>query len=119
MAKPVQLTQLAFKPMGKTAYLSVHTTPVAILVPVLSDIHIDEGVALRVTNTTGHLVFIGLGKTAAEAEANAVMPIDGAPTLAIPCCPNSSEIFGIDSNTYVAGYSQNSSVLYLTPGQGI
>ena len=119
MSKSQYPLQMAFKPLGKTVYLAVSNTPTVIQVPVTNTIHIDEGNAIRIANPAAHGVFVSFGRTAAEALARCTIPTAGAPMDCLPCCKESSEIFGIDSNVFIAAVAANNSFIYLTPGQGI
>jgi len=81
-----------------------------------------EGTSLsgnyRVCNSGTVVVFLGIGRTATEAAANATVLTASANCL--PILPGAIEVFKFGLNSFFTGItSSGTSVVYVTPGAGI
>ena len=81
-----------------------------------------EGTSLsgryRILNSGASVVFLGIGRTAAEAAANATVLTSSANCL--PILPGAVEVFTFGLNSYFTGITASgTSVIYVTPGAGI
>lgn len=69
----------------------------------------------RIINSGSTLVFMGVGSTSSEATTNAVVGAGAG----IPILPGTDEILSFVSGAYFTGItSSNTSVIYITPGEG-
>ena len=104
-----------FCPSGNTvtftAVITTPPTPVQALSTTLG------GNQYRILNSGSVTVFLGLGRDAAGATANAaVVTSSGA---SIPLLPGTDEILTFLPNAYFTGITGSSSaVVYITPGDG-
>ena len=72
----------------------------------------------RICNAGTNVVFLGIGRTATEAVANASVLTSSANCL--PILPGAIEVFKFGLNSYFTGITATgSSVIYVTPGAGI
>ena len=105
-----------FAPNGQTTAFTAATsapTPVQALNYELS------GMAgqYRVINSGSQVVFLGVGRTSAEATANATVVTSTGPSL--PLLPGTDEILSFGFNAYFTGItSSGTSQIYITPGNG-
>ena len=105
----------AFQQQGNTVTFTANTsapTPVqcAFFTQQLSACEV------RVINSGSNMVFLGVGNSAAEATAKAI--VGAGP--AIPILPGTDEILSFNSNSYFTGITASgTSVLYMTPGSGL
>jgi hypothetical protein len=76
-------------------------------------------VVYRIFNDSGNTVFLAIGKDAATAQANAVVPTAGNPQNVLPIQPHSVEPFKAAPNQFWSGIcpAGNSNV-YITQGRG-
>ena len=81
-----------------------------------------EGTSLsgnyRICNSGTVVVFLGIGRNATEAAANASVLTSSANCL--PILPGAIEVFKFGLNSYFTGITASSTaVVYVTPGAGI
>jgi hypothetical protein len=105
----------AFTKMGNTvAFTAASTapTPVQALSTTLG------GNQYRIINAGSVTVFLGYGRTAAEASNNAVIVTSSQ--TAFPLLPGTDEILTFVPNAYFTGVTANSTAaIYITPGDGM
>ena len=81
-----------------------------------------EGTSLsgnyRICNSGTAVVFLGIGRNATEAAANATVLTASANCL--PILPGAIEVFKFGLNSFFTGITvSGSSIVYVTPGAGI
>jgi len=111
-------SQIAFTPLGKTAVVAAAAVAPA-GIQVLSTQSPGQAGQYRVVNAGTNTVFLGVGSTAAIATANAVAPVAGNPSPAIPLVPGAVEILRFGEEAYFSGLAAAATTLYITPGQGL
>ena len=108
-------TAAAFTPTGNTVSFTANVAapaPVQVVSTTLG------GNQYRVLNTGIVTVFLGFGRTAADA-TNAASIISGS-GQAIPLLAGTDEILTFTPNVYVTGItSANAATIYVTPGDGM
>ena len=113
-------SQIAFTQLGNTIVVAATTSaPTGIQATVFTKFDAQNAGQYRFVNAGTNTVFIGTGATAAEATANAVAPIAGTPSAAIPLLPGAIEILRFNQATYFSGLAAAATTVYITPGQGI
>jgi hypothetical protein len=113
-------SQISFTPLGNTiAVAAAASAPAGIQAPVFTKFDPQSAGQYRFVNGGVVTVFIGTGATAAEATANAVAPVGGTPSAAIPLLPGAVEIIRFNTSTYFSGLAASGTTVYITPGQGI
>lgn len=110
----------AFSPMGNTVVLTAATSyPSAVQVPSSTL----GGNQYRICNGSGtQACFLAWGETAAEAEANCVIPTGSGTNSkkVLYLLPNTDEILSFVPNAYFTAItSANTSTLYIVPGDGL
>ena len=108
-------TTAAFTPTGNTVTFTADTvapTPVQALSVTLG------GNQYRIINSGSVTVFLGFGKTSADA-ANAATVVTGS-APAIPLLAGTDEILTFIPNMYVTGITATGNAsIYVTPGDGM
>ena len=103
-----------FSPSGNTVVFAAATsapTPVKAISSTLG------GNQYRVINSGTVIAYLGVGNTAANATANAVVVSTTASS--IPLLPGTDEILTFTPNAYFTGITSTSSAnVYITPGDG-
>jgi len=103
-----------FSPSGNTVVFAAATsapTPVQAISTTLG------GNQYRVINSGTVIAYLGVGNTAANATANAVVVSTTASS--IPLLPGTDEILTFTPNAYFTGITSTSSAnVYITPGDG-
>jgi len=103
-----------FSPSGNTVVFAAATsapTPVQAISSTLG------GNQYRVINSGTVIAYLGVGNTAANATANAVVVSTTASS--IPLLPGTDEILTFTPNAYFTGITSTSSAnVYITPGDG-
>jgi hypothetical protein len=113
-------SQIAFNPLGKTVVVpAAAIASTGVQAPVLPKYNPQNAGQYRFINAGMTTVFLGIGPTAALAEAAAVAPVAGSPSDAIVLVPGAVEILRFNIDTYFSGLSSAASTVYVTPGQGI
>lgn len=113
-------SQIAFNPQGKTiAIAAAGTAPTGVQAPV--DVRFDAQATgqMRVINTGIVTVHLGVGPTAAAAQANAVAATAGNPAAGIPLVAGAVEILRFPVGSYFSGLAASATTLYMTPGEGL
>jgi hypothetical protein len=113
-------SQIAFSPLGQTIVVAADAAaPVGIQATVSTKFDAQNAGQYRFVNAGTNTVFIGTGASAAEATANAVAPIAGTPSAAIPLLSGAIEILRFNQSTYFSGLASAATTVYITPGQGL
>ena len=113
-------SQIAFSPLGNTiAVAAAASAPAGIQAPVFAKFDPQSAGQYRFVNGGVTTVFIGTGVTAAEAAANAVAPVGGTPSVAIPLLSGAVEIIRFNKDTFFSGLASAATTVYITPGQGL
>jgi len=116
----MSISQIAFAPQGKTIVVAAASVaPLGIQVPVMDGPSKPTSGQYRIVNAGTNTVFLGVGSTAANAQANAVAPVAGNPSPAIPMVPGAVEILRFGEEVYFSGLAAAATTLYITPGQGM
>lgn len=111
-------SQIAFNPQGETVVVAAAAVaPVGI--QALTTQSPGQAGQYRFVNAGVNTVFLGIGSTAAIAQANAVAPVAGNPSPAIPLIPGAVEILRFGEESYFSGLAAAATTLYITPGQGL
>jgi len=109
-------SQIAFNPCGSTvAIAAAAVAPLGVQVPQTSD----PSGQYRIVNAGSSTVFLGVGATAAAAQANAVAPVAGVPSAAIAVIPGAVEIFSFGESAFFSGLASVASTVYITQGSGV
>jgi hypothetical protein len=113
-------SQIAFNPQGETVVIAAASTaPTGVQVPSTGVFSQQESGIVRIVNVGNDTVHIGVGKTAAAAQAAAVAATAGSPAAGIPMVPGAVEILRFGPNDYISGYAANAATVYVTPGMGL
>lgn len=113
-------SQIAFNPQGNTVVVAAAAVaPSGVQAPVNIKFNEQETGQVRIVNAGTNLVHLGVGPTAAAAQANAVAAAAGAPAAGIPLVAGAVEILRFNQNTYFSGLSSAAATVYITPGQGL
>lgn len=113
-------SQIAFNPQGKTVVVAAAgTAPAGVQAPV--DVRFDAQATgqVRIVNGGDETVFLGVGPSAALAQANAVAATAGNPAAGVPLVPGAVEILRFPVGSYFSGYAASATTLYITPGEGL
>lgn len=104
-----------FTPSGNTVtFTAVITTPPTPVQAVSTTL---GGNQYRILNAGSVTVFLGIGRDAAGATANATVVTGNA--TCIPLLAGTDEILTFTPNSYFTGITSSSSaVVYITPGDG-
>lgn len=113
-------SQIAFNPQGKTVVVAAAAVaPLGVQAPVDQRFSAQETGQVRVVNAGTATVFLGVGPTAALAQANAVAAAAGVPAAGIPLVAGAVEIMRFPVGSYFSGLASGATTVYLTPGEGI
>lgn len=86
-------SQIAFNPQGKTVVVAAAgTAPTGVQAPVNNQFDAQATGQMRIVNAGTNLVHLGVGPTAALAQANAVAAAAGVPAAGIPLVAGAVEI---------------------------
>jgi hypothetical protein len=110
--------QYSFAPTGNSIRVEANVAaPIGVQCPVRSVNDVDSG-TYRFVNAANETIFIGVGATAAEAQANAEIILTSQ--RAIPIAAGSTTIMRFSQDAYFSAIAVGGkSNLYITPGQGI
>lgn len=72
----------------------------------------------RIHNTGSVAVHLGVGGSASDAQANAVIPTAGNPQNSIAIAPGAVETMRFPANSYFSGISSSGSDVLITAGEG-
>lgn len=113
-------SQIAFNPQGKTVVVAAAAiAPLGVQAPVNERFNAQETGQVRVVNAGTATVHLGVGPTAAAAQANAVAATAGNPAAGIPLVAGAVEILRFNQTTFFSGLSSAAATVYITPGQGL
>ena len=107
----------AFTPTGNTVTFTASTTaPTPVQAVTSGGLGSNQYRIINSSATT--IVFLGVGNTAANASANAVVVSTTAPS--IPLLPGTDEILTLPPNGFFTGItSANTAIIYVTAGDGL
>lgn len=112
-------SQVPFNPQGETvAITAAAIAPAAVQVPVFERAQPQETGQVRVVNAGNNVVHLGVGPTAAIAEANAVAAIPGTPSAGIPLLVGAVEILRFSAGSFFTAGGA-AATIYITPGEGL
>jgi hypothetical protein len=113
-------SQIAFNPQGKTVVVAAAAiAPLGVQAPVDQRFNAQETGQVRVVNAGTAIVHLGVGPTAAAAQANAVAAAAGVPAAGIPLVAGAVEILRFPFGSYFSGLAAGATTVYVTPGEGI
>lgn len=113
-------SQIAFNPQGKTVVVAAAAVaPLGVQAPVDQRFSAQETGQVRVVNAGTATVHLGVGPTAAAAQANAVAATAGNPAAGIPLVAGAVEIMRFPAGSYFSGLASVATTVYLTPGEGL
>lgn len=113
-------SQIAFNPQGKTVVVAAAAVaPLGVQSPVDQRFNSQETGQVRVVNAGTNLVHLGIGPTAAAAQANAVAAAAGVPADGIPLVAGAVEILRFPVGSYFSGLAAGATTVYMTPGEGL
>lgn len=113
-------SQIAFNPIGNTVVVAAAgTAPTGVQAPVYEKFNAQATGQYRLVNAGNDTVFLGIGPTAALAQAAAVAPVAGTPSDAIVLVPGAVEIIRFNKDTFFSGLAAAAATVYVTPGEGL
>ena len=113
-------SQIAFNPQGKTVVVAAAVAPpLGVQAPVDQRFNAQETGQVRIINAGNVIVHLGVGPTAAAAQANAVAATAGNPAAGIPLVAGAVEVLRFPSGWYFSGVAGAASTVYITPGEGL
>ena len=113
-------SQIAFNPQGKTVVVAAAAAaPLGVQAPVDQRFSAQETGQVRVVNAGTATVHLGVGPTAAAAQANAVAATAGNPAAGIPLVAGAVEVLRFPTGWYFSGAASGATTVYLTPGEGL
>jgi len=113
-------SQIAFNPLGSTVVIAAATiAPAGVQASLDSGASRPAGGQYRVINAGTNTVFLGVGPTAAAAQANAVAPVAGTPSSAVVLLPGAVEILSFGEEAFFSGLAAVATTVYITPGTGV
>ncbi len=112
-------SQIAFNPQGKTVVVAAAAiAPLGVQAPVDQRFSAQETGQVRVVNSSANLVHLGVGPSAAAAQANAVAATAGNPATGIPLVAGAVEVLRFPAGSFFSGVGA-ASTIYITPGEGL
>ena len=114
-------SQIAFAPQGQTVVIaSAASAPLGLQALVFDRLDAQSVGQYRVINSSATVtVFLGVGATALEAQANAVEPVAGVPSSAIVLVPGAVEVLRFGRQSFFSGLSASAATVYIVQGQGL
>jgi hypothetical protein len=113
-------SQIAFAPLGNTVVIPASTSAsTGVQALVFSRLDAQSTGQYRIINSSSNTVFLGVGSTAAIAEANAVAPVAGTPSAAIVLVPGAVEILRFARTSYFSGLASAAATVYIVQGEGM
>jgi len=113
-------SQIPFNPQGNTVVVAAAVAPpLGVQAPVNQRFSAQETGQVRVVNSSTNLVHIGVGPTAAAAQANAVAATAGNPASGIPLVAGAVEVLRSPAGSFFSGAASGATTVYLTPGEGL
>jgi hypothetical protein len=114
-------SQIAFAPLGNTVVIPATTSAsTGVQALVFSRLDAQSTGQYRIINNSSNTVFLGVGPTAAIAEANAVAPVAGTPSAAIVLVPGAVEVLRFNRESFFSGLAPaGASTVYIVQGEGM
>lgn len=113
-------SQIAFNPQGKTVVVAAAAVaPLGVQAPVDQRFNAQETGQVRVVNAGTSTVHLGVGPTAAAAQANAVEATAGNPAAGVPLVAGAVEVLRFPAGWYFSGVAGAATTVYITPGEGL
>ena len=113
-------SQIPFNPQGKTVVVAAAAiAPLGVQAPVDQRFNAQETGQVRVVNAGTATVHLGVGPTAAAAQANAVAATAGNPAAGIPLAAGAVEVLRFPAGWYFSGVAGVANTIYITPGEGL
>lgn len=117
-------SQIAFNPQGNTVVVAAAATaPAGVQAPVNGKFDAQATGQVRIVNAGTNTVYLGVGPSAAEAQANAAAGLNlinhGDSQPVVPLVPGAVEILRFPLGSYFSGFATGATTLYITPGEGI
>lgn len=110
------MSSLAFSPLGLTVSFTAAVTVPASAQAVSSAPVTRPAYQYRIVNSNAELMLLGVGVDNATAQAKAASIAAGA----VPIMPSSTVILGFPAGSFFTGTTAaNTSVVYVTPGEGM
>lgn len=113
-------SQIPFNPQGKTVVVAAAVVaPAGVQAPVDQRFSAQETGQVRVVNAGTATVHLGVGPTAAAAQANAVAATAGNPAAGVPLVAGAVEVLRFPAGWYFSGVAGAATTVYITPGEGL
>lgn len=113
-------SQIAFNPQGETVVIAAAVAPpLGVQVPVYEKFSSHVAGQMRIVNASNNTVHLGVGPTAAAAQANAVAATAGNPAAGIPLLAGAVEVLRFPAGSFFSGVASGATTVYLTPGEGL
>lgn len=113
-------SQIAFNPQGKTVVVAAAAVaPAGVQASVDQRFSAQETGQVRIVNASTNTVHLGVGPTAAAAQANAVAATAGNPAAGVPLVAGAVEVMRFPAGWYFSGVAALASTVYVTPGEGL
>lgn len=113
-------SELSFNPQGRTVVVTADVVaPSGTQCPVYE--RFDDAAAgeYRIFNSSANAVHLGVGPTAAAAQANAVAATAGNPAAGVPIKAGETFIMRFQIGAYFSCVATGASTVYITPGTGM
>jgi len=103
----------AFVPLGNTAAITAATS-------APTGVQITGALQYRVINNGTITAYLGIGKTAAQAQTAAAIPVSGTPASGLPLVPGAVEIISANDGAFFSAITASSTTtIFVTPGDGV
>ena len=114
-------SQIAFSPLGRTVVVPADVAaPAGVQAPVFTSLATQDVGQFRVVNASPNVVHLGVGSTAALAQAAAAAAAAGSPATGIPLVAGAVEILRFAPGTFFSAIcAAGASTVFVTPGQGL
>lgn len=114
-------SQIPFNPTGNTvAITAANPAPTGVqALPTNPNYTLDVGQFRIANSSTGNIVHLGWGPTAALAQTNAVAAASGTPAAGLPILPGAIEVLRFTPGIFFSAFAAGASTVFITPGQGL
>lgn len=114
-------SQVAFNPTGNTVAITANNpAPTGVTaLPRNPDYTLDVGQFRVVNSSTGTIIHLGWGATAAAAATNAAAAASGTPAAGLPILPGGVEVLRFTPGVFFSAFASSASTVFITPGQGL
>lgn len=103
----------AFVILGNTIAITAATS-------APTGVQITGALQYRVVNNGTITAYLGIGKTDAQAQTAAVIPVSGTPATGIPLVPGAVEIISANDGAFFSAITASgSTTIFITPGDGV